>query len=41
LYEVMTIMVKKGPLTKNMTQGEYEPSDEVKRMLLEAEKMEL
>jgi len=41
LYEVMTIMVKKGPLTKNATQGEYVPSEEVRKLMIEAEKMEL
>ena len=41
LYEVMTIMVKKGPLTKKVSEGEYVLGEEVARLLLEAEKMEL
>ncbi|ETI20830.1 agmatinase [Cladophialophora carrionii CBS 160.54] len=41
LYEVMTIMVKKGPLTKEVSHGEYVVGEDVARMLAEAEKMEL
>ncbi len=40
LYEVMTIMVKKGPLTKKVSEGEYTVSEELSKMLIEAEKAE-